>query len=184
MIKIKNKIIIFLNLVFFCLRLFLIGLFFEHLLQSKSSLRSEWIHILSDLFSLLGNNFSINRDDNSLFILDTFVNSLSWVSKSSISSFDSFKTSWKNNEFINIFFKSLNISLKWFIGLICSSGINSDSNRSGIAFIDSNSLDFLKSESSSLSDLTRISLGWFMNQRSEFWKRSWESGRGFLLSLL
>ena len=152
-----------------------IRLFLEHLLQSKSSLRSELIHFLSDFLSLLSNDYTLNRKNSLNLALDTFINSLSRVSKSAESSLiDFLSTSWEDNEFLDILLKSLDVSLERLVGLISSSGVDGDTNRSGVLLVDSDGLDLFKSEPSSFSHLTRVSLSWLVDQGSEFRQRSWE----------
>ncbi len=117
--------------------------------------------------------------------MDTFVDSLGGVSESSESSLVDFSsTSWEDNESFDVLLESLDVSLKGLVGFIGSSGVDSDTDRSGVLLVDANGLDFLEGESSSLSDLTGISLGWLVNQRSEFGERSWENSGSLLLSLL
>ena len=151
-------------------------MFLEHLFQSKSSLRSELVHFLGDFLGLLSNALDIEWKDGLILVLDAFVNSLGRVGESSVTSFEDFLTSRKDDELVNVLFESLDVSLERLIGFIGSSGVDGDTDRSGVVLVESDGLDFLKSESSTLSNLARISLGWLMDQRSKFGQRSRENG--------
>lgn len=159
-------------------------LLFQHFLKSELLLWIEVGHVFGDFLRLFRESLFLQRKDDSVSVLNDSkgvylfvelqVSAFLWISG----------FSWEQDEFVEILFESLDVFLERLVRLVGSSGVDVDSNGSGEKLAESNSFDFLQSESSSESYLAGISLSGLVDDGLQLVQRSWVDLCGSLLSLL